>query len=659
MVKSPTIAKTDNPFFGLRASLLMMQEVSKISNSTNKAVVTNLLNNAWKECKESLDKRQLFFSLLFSFGDISNREHNIFQKKGISKPDAGGSGQRKAFLYCLEWLHANVPEQFYRFLPLYGEYYNLASMRLYELHTDRWKGTVTDTYHIPVDVDRFTDYIASVLKDPKTPENEIKLWAKWLWHIPSNTRTRKFIVTEKGLASVKKKHNSDAKVGEVIVRTGVKQSATVEKDKFAFKCINALCEKMGWTVRKLSTNTEYIGYRAFRSKYIAENEAVLFSTGGIRKYDEVQLLQWFDQLPSGARYRVQRRLVTKEGDTLSVKDKWINEKGANIGTIYLKWLNGKEEAQKAIRALSDEDKAKMQKEAPGQLKGLERAAKVHVGGESLVDAFVAMFKAASTTQEANLKAHSLLAKMKLEVPVLVCVDISGSMVGSPVTINGVSFTPNAFAKLLTTTFLLKNPDPELGDMFIRFDDRAEVIANDQMAEGSGTNRFMQTASTKVQNLIDRKADFVTNFNSVSKYIIGRNGTHFNVVADHLKLWVDAGGEFKSMRIEMINKYPVFLVISDSAFNSHEVPVQTVIDFQSKMRQWFGWEGVVVILDVSTGTQSNKFDGVQNVIHYSSFNPSVLNQVFTNIHNLDVIDVYSSLQALHRSNRYQPVQDLVV
>lgn len=651
----------ENPFYRMGASLGLLQNVSKLTDKPSRPVVTNYLNEAWKECKDNLVKRQMFFSVVFSFGDITNREHNLLKKKGI-KDSQGGAGLRRVFLFCLEWMHNVVPEQFYRFLPIYGEYYNLGAATLFNrLWTDRYKGTITDTHKIAVDVERLTTFIADTLKDKNTSDNELRLWAKWLWTIPGGKRKRKFAVTEKGLNSVKKKYGAEHKVGDVITRVSEKQKETIEKDRFAIKCIDSLSKKMGWQVTEFGKNIQYTGYRGFRSKYMVETEAVMFSTGKIRSLDQVQLLSWFDQLPGGARHRVQRRIVEKNGNVLTVKNKWTTSKGLNIGQVYLDWMKGKEEAQQAMRNLTVADKEKLAKENPDKLKTMQRAAKINVGGESLIDALVAMFSGVSTEGEANLKAHSLMDLMKLLVPVLIAADISGSTSGRPVTYKGVSFTPQGFIKLLTTVFLMKNPDPELAEMFIRFDDRADIIAAGQPSmEGASGNRFMATSMQPVDVLVDKTKDFVWNFNSVAKWILSRGSTHFDVIADELKKWVDAGGgTFRSTRIDMINKYPVFLCLSDGDMN-RGTPKETITTFQSKMRQWFGWDGVVVIWDVQqTEDARGKFADLTNVIHYIGFNPGMVTQIFTNLHDLDIIDIYTVLETFYKMDRYQPVRDLVM
>lgn len=658
----PQRKSKENPFFRMGASLTMLQSVSKLTDKPSRTAIFNYLNEAWKECKDALEKRQMFFSVVFSFGDITNREHNIFRAKAIKEPEAGGAGLRKVFLYCMEWMHLHVPEQFYRFLPIFGEYYNLGacSSALYTIWTDRWKGTVNEVHKIDVDIERLTDYIAGALKGAQS-ENELRLWAKWLWHIPGGKRKRKFTVTERGLKSVQKKYNADAKVGDVVTRVSDKQKETQAKDAFVLKCVASLSKKMNWKVTEFGKNVQYAGYREFRSKYLVDTEAVLFSTGKIRSFDKTQLLSWFDQLPGGARYRVQCRIVEKlPTGKLGAKSKWVTAKGLNIGEVFIEWMNGKETAQAELRKLTVEDKEKLAKEDPNKLKQMEQAAKFNMGGESLIDALMGMFTGAGTTQEANLKAQSLMDAMKVLVPVLIAADISGSTSGRPIKYNGVTFTPQAFIKLLTTVFLLKNPNPELADMFIRFDDKADVIAPGVSKEALAGNRFMATSMKNVDVLTDRTRDFVWNFNSVSQWIISRNATHFNVIADELKRWVDAGGElYRSMRIDMINKFPVFLCLSDGDLN-YGTPASTILDFQAKMRQWFGWEGVVVIWDIKQAdSEAAKFANLTNVVHYVGFNPSMVTQIFTNLHDLDIIDIYTTLESFYKSNRYQPVRDLVI
>ena len=72
MIKVEFNKKNENPFFGLTNCLSIFQ-----GHSIN----DDLLNNAYNEVKDDKTKREMFYSLLFSIGDITNRNHNIFHGK--------------------------------------------------------------------------------------------------------------------------------------------------------------------------------------------------------------------------------------------------------------------------------------------------------------------------------------------------------------------------------------------------------------------------------------------------------------------------------------------------------------------------------------------------------------------------------------------------
>lgn len=664
MIKSPVQkAVAENPFYGMRATLDMAVQLPKLGDNVTQSTVDSYLNRAWEEAKSSKEKRELFFVLLFSIGDIQNREHNIFRKRGIKNVDGGGNSSRKTFLYILNWLTAKQSNQFYKLLPVIGEYYNLDGMMFYEIKTDRYKGTVKEIQKLNVDMDKVTDYISTILKNPKTSENDKKLWAKWLWHIPTAKRQRKFVVTEIGLKSVRKKYGSDYKVGDVVKSTRTKQTQTQAKDTWTLNNIHMLSVKMGWEIIDHSKNKEYRGYREFKKKYLVDSEATMFSSQKIKDLDKQQLFNWFDQLPSGARFRTQTRLLEKDGTKLKSRTKWISNKGFNIGDVFQEWMKMKEVAQQNLRNLTKEDKDKLAKENPSELKKMEKAAKVNTGGETLLDIIANFFVAGTSVQEVNLKADAILKNMNLEVPVLGVADISGSMASNSVQHNNVRFTALSMARLIITLFLLKNPDEALQDMFIRFDNQAEVITSKQRVQAAGSNRFMSTSEKVVDKLVDPKENFLDNFNRISQYLTARGGTDFNSVAKGLKTWVDSSSNQaeKSQKIEWINKYPVILVVSDGDINSHSNAAQSVAAFQQSMKQWFGWQGVVVIWDVKQATayDTNKFEGLENVIYYSGINSSIVNSIFKNIHDLDIIDVYTPLKSLYLSNRYEPIKELIV
>lgn len=644
----------ENPFYKMGSTLNLSVQLPKAADTIGASQIYSYLNQAWQECSASKEKRELFFSIVFSIGDIENREHNIFTQKRMKNVDGGGFSKRRIFAYCLKWILESCPDQFYAFMPIYGEYYNLDALMFYFIKTDRLKGNVLETIHIPIDVEKVTDYIASCLRNAHCTDNNKKLWARWLPHVPSAKRRRKYVITSKNIKAFAK--NGVAIVGDVVKVIKEKATHTKAKDNWTIDFIKVLCRKMDWPIVKKLQHTEFKGYRKFKSSYNTDTESVLFSTKKILAFDKAQFISWLDQLPSGARHRVACRLVYKDkaGKYVS-KGKWLNDKYRyDLGGTYVEWLNIKEGAQKKLREVTPEQKATM---APTEIKQLEKAAKVNIAGENLLDVMSQMFN--TSIQEVDLKAQSILDKVKMDVPVMLCVDISGSMSSNSVQHKGVRFSSKGMAQLAVTTLLLKNPDPELGSMFIRFDERCEVVCSRQTLETSSGNRFLSTKSIKANDFVDRTKKFSENLASISQFIISRGATHITCIPEGLRSWVNQEPSLVSQRIEMINKYPVWLVVSDGDINNQRSAKESVMSFQQDMRQFFGWEGVTVLWDIREegGLQKGKFEGLNNFIHLPGCNVNIINQVFKNIHDIDVVDTYTSLKTIHRSNRYLPVREL--
>lgn len=649
----------ENPFYRMGNLLNMLSQLPKASDSISKLEVFKYLNLAWTECNDKT-KREGFFVILFSLGDIQNREHNIFKKIGLKDVDGGGNSKRRVFAFCLEWMLNTVPEQFYRFMPIYGEYYNLDVFRMYHLVTDRDKGTLKEVIKLPVDVNRITEFIAQTLRNTRTTDNEKALWARWLPHVPCSKRIRKYTITEKNIKAFQKGGHTDVKIGDVVSVKKDKMSHTNSKDTWVNHFIAQLSQKMNWQTVKHAKNTEYRGYKQFRSKFLETSEAAMFSSKRITEMDEQQILSWFDKLPNGARFRVACRLVYKDttGKYVS-KGKWVNKFGVDIANIYIKWLKAKEQAQTAVRSLTEEQKSTMNQK---ELQQMQKAAKVNTGAEGLLDVIVDVLRA-STKEEGDIRIQSIMDKIRIDVPVRLCVDISGSMVSRSASHKGHVFTAASMAKLATTMFLLKSPEAELSEMFIRFDDKAEVICEGEsvFSKGRGDNRFMASSMHTVEKLIDKTQPFSWNLANVSRHILSRGATHLTAIPQALREWVKASGTaFISQRVEAINKYPVWLVISDGDINNSYNPVASIQQFQNDMRQYFGWEGILVLWDVCEEghCRKQKYDELNNFMHLAGANPATVNQVFKNIHDLDIVDGYLPLKAIHSSNRYAPVKELV-
>lgn len=626
-IKSKMQQKTaENPFYGKSALLHLMQQ------STKKVGLGVALNNAWNECKNDKQLREMFFVIVFSIGDITNRQHNIF---GKAKIDNGGNSLREQFMSCMKWMVKTCPDQYKAFLQsdLFRQYSCLFNVLGTQVRTTKGTKKVSEVINMLEGVDQtaVAEYMAKIIHSANPVEKTII--AKWL----VNPR-------------LSKRQGRDRKTGE---KKGTRNLQDVTKQLAIVRMnfYNELSKIMKWEVKKHKHNFQFIGMRDWKKEYNGELESVLFSSQKIKEFDKVQFAKWLNTLPSGARYRVRRRLL---GEKDVLKGKWQSNFGGDLGTWFLEWEKSKDAAQQEQRVLEEQvrqgDTSAGTKE---KLAKVKKEAKVNTGADTLFSAFEKILAGKMTGTEFNQAAQSILDKVTFEVPVLVIADRSGSMTSNS---GGL---PMKMAQLATTMAMLKNPSDELDNVVVTFGSDADFYTDN----GKGLqqqNRFMKGQSVKINKLVDRTADFLTNLNTVSMVVRGQNeGTYFNTVARAFKKWLDSAADEteKLLRREMIQAYPVFLVMSDGDLNNSSDATSSMAQFQQDMLQWFGWNGVVVVWNVSTdgAPRVDHFQGLQNVIHYFGFNAGIVNTIFSKIHDLDIIDVFTPLKSMYESNRYELVK----
>ncbi len=654
MLSKSQILASENPFYNLKSLLQTFQQLPKMLTPTATAV-NSLLDSAAREIStlegdQKKKAQELLYILIFKLGDVQNRQHVLFGKD--SKIDGGGDSLRKAFRYALNWLVKTNEDQFYKFLPLIPEYTNFENTFFHQIRTDRYKGKIEEIEKIPVDYDKVASYLATIIKDASVSKFQKALVAKFLPKVPSSKRYKK------------------DKSGKSIPRP--KQKATLEKDQSMMKLIIALSKEMQWTTEVINPEgggksyTRFHGYEKFRSEHLQLTESYLFSTHKIKEFDSTQFTSWLDSLPSGARFRVQCRVCEKTpgNGVLKPKDKWKNNGGTNLGQLYMDWLKGKEAALKKLLSLSDDDKKNMDKK---DFATLQKLAKVNTGADSLFDV-VGEFMAnkQANTAMADLKAHQILSKVKGEVPVMLGLDVSNSMLQNKITINGHSYNIRELGVLAIAVFLSKNPDPDLADMFMMFTSDAKIVVGGKNDVATRKNKFMTKVTTTVDApLYDKTKTFTANY-SILKGIIDANAkpqsTNLTCLSQELHRWVNEEEATKAMKIEMIQQYPVWLFISDGDINNAGNATASMAQFQADLRNWFQTDPVIVIWDVKPFTlsqESSKFAGLPNVMYFGGFNYETLTSIFVNINDMDIVDIYLPLKALYESNRYAPVKALVI
>lgn len=614
---------SENPFYG-KANLLDFYQKAQSGQISD-----SLLTQTWNEAKTNRVLKEMFWIIAFSVGDIANRQHNAF--KG-SKVDQGGSANRVAFQKVLAWTRKNHPSQYERFVTgdVVRQFTTLDNILGLRVKTKPGTKQVVETVNFleGVDMDALGDYLAGLIHKGNPADNV--LIAKFL----TNVRTGK-------------RQKTDRKTREK-VSGGRELTDQVKRNmKLRTALYLTLSEKMGWKYERKNGYVDFQGLKAWKQEWNQELESVLFSTQKILTLDRVQFAELLEKMPSGARYRVRRRLLGKDN---VLKTKWINVHGQNLGTWFLEWEKSKEKAQQESRELTEKVRQGVATEEDVQrLAKVKKEAKVNTGGSTLFDQLDNLVKKSGNRREMDILIHSILEKIRFEVPALVIADCSGSMGGFP----------KEFARILVTITMLKNPSDELDNLLVTFGSDCNIFTDGS----TGTrqkNKFVQGIAQKVDKLIDRTKSFSENHATISNFVHSNDGaTNFASVSQRLKQWIESDPDTRTHKIEQLQGYPVFIVVSDGDMNSSYSAAQSMMEFRRTMLQ-YGWDGVVVVWDVATGQPDpKKFADVPNTMHFFGWNPAIINQVFTKLHDLDIIDVYTPLQKLHQSNRYELVKMNVI
>jgi hypothetical protein len=615
---------SNNPFYGLRNCLNLTQAVgSTISES--------MLNTCWNEVKENKEHRELFFSILFSVGDITARQHNIF---GGVKKDSGGNANREGFYTIFNWLRTNHKQQFVKFLNagLFNEYQCFDTLFRSRVQTKGSK--VLKVYDIFADDwyrEELLKYVYAVING-KNPFNKL-LIAKFLT-IPRFSKR----------AGHKKM---------------LPQTKQVMENKAKF--LVELSKLMGWEYEVKGTYVNFKGYREWRKEFNGSLESVLFSTGKINEFDESQFLDWFDKLPSQARFRVKNRIlyskvIDTDCETAGMDGKSVTAtqevaKWAKFQPWVAKWEAYKEQKQTEQRVLeekvrqgqaSEEDKVKLQK--------VKKEAKVNVGATNFKELYQQIIS--GRVDGAKLEAF-IQNKVNLPYNTLVIIDDSGSMSGMPF----------SFASFIASVCLCKNPDDDGRNLvglfgrscrwFSHIDREAAETPNSIMRRNSGVKSVNKP-------FVDPTKSFMDNYKNISSYLRGMFGGGWTDISTLIKSLKVIMTDFPQLK-DALKDFPVWTIISDGEWNNLPSPESSVADLLRQCEIHLGFKPFIVAMDVTNGYDDRymeraveKFSGIDNLMYIPS-NPAQIEQFLTNFKDMDVFDVYTPLQSIHRSNRYELVR----
>lgn len=621
MLKVELNKKTNNPFYGMRNNLSLYQNASKGTISTS------VLDACYAEARDDKQKREVFFSILFSVGDITARQHNVFKKKKI---DGGGNAQRAAFLVIMEWLRKYHYLQFKKFMfaHLFNEFTTFDNLLINRVKTTKGKKKVESAYSAlsgePEYLNDLSDYVASIIKG-------------------SNPSYKHFLAKFLTRPRLSKRSGHKTMLPET-------RKLMKAKEKFLLM----VSEKANLPFEKHSTYYNFTGYYNWRKEYIGDLESVLFSSKKIAEFDEVQFKEWLNKIPAGARYRVRLRLLNKDNTPKSTTKKGEegHVKWVNLGKWFLEWEKFKDEKQTEQRVLEEKVRSgSATQDDEAKLAKVKKEAKVTVGA---VD-FQSLFSQILTGTVDRMKVQPFLDKIKLPYNNLVFMDDSGSMAGG----GYPGMTPFQFATFIATICLVKNPD-DVGRSLLGFFSREARLYTTMTAKASMTNSILRSTAKKVSEpLIDPTAHFMDNLQRIREFATAMrtgNSTDVSSIPDYLQRQIKED----SSLLEQLQQFPVWTLISDGNFNQLGSSEASLNDFFKKCEIYFGFKPFIIAIDVAYNSSAlaEKFSGIENFMFIPP-NPAQIEQLLTNFKDMDIMDVYTPLQALHRSNRYELVRNFTI
>ena len=97
------------------------------------------------------------------------------------------------------------------------------------------------------------------------------------------------------------------------------------------------------------------------------------------------------------------------------------------------------------------------------------------------------------------------------------------------------------------------------------------------------------------------------------------------------------------------------------WNNLSSPEASINDFFRQCERLLGFKPFIVAMDICNGYRKEyaersveRFSGIDNLIYIPS-NPAQIEMFLTNFKDIDIFDVYTPLQSIHRSNRYELVR----
>ena len=279
-----------------------------------------------------------------------------------------------------------------------------------------------------------------------------------------------------------------------------------------------------------------------------------------------------------------------------------------------------------------------------KLEKVKKEAKVNVGATNFKELFESILN--GTVDQLKLESF-IQNKVNLPYNSLVIIDDSGSMGGQPFNL----------AKFIASVCLVKNPDDDARNLLGFFNTHSHWHSFiDRVSNRNNSLLRNVVAQTNTTPLVDGTLSFFDNYKRISSFCdaVYQGGmTYLNSIPKGLEFIIK---ENPGM-LDEIQKYPIWTICSDGDLNSSYNARSSMLDFQNDCRRVLGYVPFVVIIEINRRGGSfrvNNFEGIPNMI-YIPGNPAQIEQFLVNFNDIEIFDVYTPLQSLYRSNRYELVR----
>ena len=241
-------------------------------------------------------------------------------------------------------------------------------------------------------------------------------------------------------------------------------------------------------------------------------------------------------------------------------------------------------------------------------------------------------------------------KVNLPYNNLIIIDESGSMQGKPFN----------FACFLAAVLLVKNPDDDGRNLIGMFANNARFLTSITQ-QVTSKNSLVRNSTVKVtsQPFVDPKLSFMDNYRRIHSYLTAEfksGGTYFNTIP-HL---IQEIAKEDPTVIDYLKQYPVWTIVSDGDLCGSINSGNALRDFFRVCERTIGFEPFLIFIDVHTWSSKRtlRWKGIDNVIHIVN-DPNKIETILTNFKDLQIFDIYTPLQSIHASNRYDPIKQNII